>query len=64
MADFGYMTVTTTCPVNAPDGDTDTRVFGEDGSTVYKTVTCPEGHKYTVGTVITVSGVATEYVID
>lgn len=64
MVDFGYMTVTTTCPVNAPDGDTESRVYGEDGQTVYQNAVCPEGHEYTVGTVITVSGVATAYVID
>ena len=64
MADFGYMTVTTTCPVVGADGNTDTRVFGEHGTTVYKQATCPEGHVYTVGTVVTVSGVATAYEID
>ena len=64
MVDFGYMTVTTTCPVNAPDGDSETRLFGQDGSTVYKQETCPEGHVYTVGAVLTISGVATAYVID
>ena len=64
MADFGYMTVTTTCPVNGADGTKDTRVFGEHGTTVYKTETCPEGHVYTVGTVITCSGAATAYEID
>ena len=64
MTDFGYMTVTTTCPVEPLDGDADTRLFGQDGNTVFKQETCPEGHVYTVGTVINVSGVATAYVID
>ena len=64
MVDFGWVTVTTTCPVVGGDGDTDTRVFGSDGETIYKNVECPEGHKYTVGVVMTVEGAATAYVID
>lgn len=64
MADYGYMTVTTTCPVTPADGTTDTRIFGKNGDTIYKTVQCPNGHDYTIGVVLTISGVATAYVID
>ncbi|MBU2051341.1 MAG: hypothetical protein KKH61_20530 [Gammaproteobacteria bacterium] len=64
MSDFGYVTVTTTCPVTPADGDTDTRIFGVHGDTVYRNIKCPEGHDYTIGVVLTVSGAATEYVIN
>ncbi len=64
MADFGHIEVTTTCPVTGADGDTTHRVFGKNGDTVHKEITCPQGHVYTVGSVITVSAVNTAYVID
>ena len=64
MPDFGYVTVTTTCPVVAEDGDTETRIFGKHEDTIYETIKCPEGHSYVIGVVLTVLGVATAYVIN
>jgi len=64
MADYGYMEVTSTCPVVAEDGDTTSRIFGKDGATIYRNVVCPEGHTYTIAIAITVEGAVTEYVID
>jgi len=64
MADYGWMTVTTECPVEACDETVDIRVFGKDGDTVYRTVEDAAGHTYVVAVVITVEGAVTEYVID
>jgi hypothetical protein len=64
MADYGYVGITSTCPVSASDGDTDSRIFGKDGDTIYRNVVCPEGHTYTIEVDLTVEGAVTEYVID
>jgi hypothetical protein len=64
MADYGWVTVTTECPVEACDETKDIRVFGKNGDSIYRTVTDDAGHTYTVKVVMTVSGAVTEYVID
>lgn len=64
MTDFGWVTVTATCPVTPADGTTTVRMFGAHGESLYRNVECPEGHTYTVKVVITCSGAVTEYVID
>jgi len=63
MADFGYVTVTTACPVTPEDGNTTTRVFGDDEADVYKIVVCPEGHEYGIKVHMEVSGTATVYTL-
>ena len=63
MADYGWATVTSTCPVTPADGDTESRIFGGDGDSIYRTVECPEGHTYGIKVVMAVTGTVTEYVL-
>lgn len=61
MTDFGYLTATTTCP--SCGTETDVRIFGENGDTKYKSVTCDCGVTFTSAVVITVSGAVTDYTL-
>jgi uncharacterized Zn finger protein len=59
--DYGYLTVTATCP--SCGIGTEVRVVGEDGDTKYRTVECTCGTTFGIATAITVSGVVTNYTL-
>lgn len=60
--DYGYMEVTTTCPIGGCGGTDTIRVYGENGETVTTTVLCSTCDQYYAAeVVITVSGAPTEY---
>ena len=65
MADYGWVTVTTTCPAQSCSGTNDNRAFGSNGASVFFHPTCPTcSTVYTAKVVITVTGAGTAYVND
>lgn len=60
MTDFGYVTVTTSCPHVDCTETVDVRVFGEADAVIYRTITCDEGHTYTAAITLTVEGASEE----
>ena len=65
MADFGWVTVTATCPQGGCSGTNEIRVFGSHGDEIYRNPVCPDcSTEYTAKVTITCSGAVAEYVID